>query len=584
MRQQHELIQGSPEWHQFRLEHFGASEAAAMLGLSPNVKRNELLRMKSTGIAKEFSDWVQEHILDNGHAVEALARPMAEAIIGDDLYPATYSDGKLSASCDGLTMDDATAFEHKQHNAALAAAVRAGTLPDEYQPQCQQVMLVTGATRLLFMVSDGTPDNCAHLWVTPDAGWQKTLTLGWNQFAEDLANYTYVEEAPKLEGKAPETLPALRIELTGMVTASNLVQFKESALSVIESVKTDLQTDSDFADAEKAVKWCDDVETRVTAAKQHALSQTASIDELFRALDEIKELARVKRLNLEKLVKARKESIRVEIQQAGQSALAQHLAALTARIGKPYLPTIAADFAGVMKGKKTVASLRDAVDTELAKAKINSNEVADKIQTNLNSLRELAAAHAFLFSDTPQIVMKANDDLVALIKMRIAEHAAAEEKRLEAERARIREEEQAKLKAEQDAKDKAEAERVAAAMRATEAAERERLADEDSKNTFAKELRITSTKTTHAEPQATATPQAPAAIPQPVTTLGEVLHAPEQVIAAVVAPKPPLEAKMLMLVGEIEKLPSSKQRTKLLAMANYILLDYVGLNQSVAAG
>jgi len=40
----HNLIQGSPEWHQFRLEHDGASEAAAMLGLSKKVPRNELLQ------------------------------------------------------------------------------------------------------------------------------------------------------------------------------------------------------------------------------------------------------------------------------------------------------------------------------------------------------------------------------------------------------------------------------------------------------------------------------------------------------------------------------------------------------------
>jgi predicted phage-related endonuclease len=45
----HDLAQGSPEWQQYRLEKFGASEAAAMLGISPLVKRNELLHMKATG-------------------------------------------------------------------------------------------------------------------------------------------------------------------------------------------------------------------------------------------------------------------------------------------------------------------------------------------------------------------------------------------------------------------------------------------------------------------------------------------------------------------------------------------------------
>ncbi len=123
----HDLIQGTDAWHQFRLDHDGASEAAAMLGLSSKVKRNELLHMKHTGIAKEFSDWVQENILDHGHEVEALARPIVEHIIGDDLYPVTCSDGRLSASCDGLVMSDSHGWEHKQWNAKLAAAAQVGS-------------------------------------------------------------------------------------------------------------------------------------------------------------------------------------------------------------------------------------------------------------------------------------------------------------------------------------------------------------------------------------------------------------------------------------------------------------------------
>jgi predicted phage-related endonuclease len=75
-----------------------------MLGISTLVTRTELLHMKATGTAQEFSDWVQKNILDYGHQVEALARPLVEELIGEDLYPVTCSDGRLSASCDGLTM------------------------------------------------------------------------------------------------------------------------------------------------------------------------------------------------------------------------------------------------------------------------------------------------------------------------------------------------------------------------------------------------------------------------------------------------------------------------------------------------
>lgn len=71
----HDLAQGSEEWAQFRLTHFGASEAGAMLGVSTKIKRTELLHMKVVGTAKEFSEFVQTRILDKGHEVEAMARP-----------------------------------------------------------------------------------------------------------------------------------------------------------------------------------------------------------------------------------------------------------------------------------------------------------------------------------------------------------------------------------------------------------------------------------------------------------------------------------------------------------------------------
>ena len=53
---------------------------------------------------------------------------------------------------------------------------------------------------------------------------------------------------------------------------------------------------------------------------------------------------------------------------------------------------------------------------------------------NLTSLAELAVDHAFLFSDVQQLVTKANDDLVTLIKFRISEHQKAEQAKADAKR------------------------------------------------------------------------------------------------------------------------------------------------------
>lgn len=451
MKQQHELVQGTDAWDLFRLDHFGASEAAAMLGLSKKTTRNELLRMKKTGIAKTFSEWLQVNVLDHGHEVEALARPHIEKLVGEELYPVTCSDGKESASCDGLSMDDRIAMEHKQWNEALAAIVAAGQVPDEHMPQCQQVLKVTGAEKLIFVVSDGTPEKMVFVWVVPDPVWFERLRAGWAQFEQDLVGYEPPEPVMEAVGRTPESLPALRIEVTGMVTASNLAQYREHALAVFADINRDLKTDQDFANAEKTVKWCGEVESRLAAAKQHALSQTESIDSLFKTIDDITAEARSTRLELDKLVKARKEARRGEIVAGGIKALADHLAALNTRIGKPYMPPIQADFGGAIKGLRTFDSMQNAVDTALANAKITASAAADRIQINLGILRELAAALPQLFPDTAQIVLKAPEDLTSLVKTRVAEHQAAEAKKEEAQRERIRQEELARIEREQEA-------------------------------------------------------------------------------------------------------------------------------------
>ena len=452
----HSLIQGSDAWHQFRLEHYGASEAAPMLGLSPKVKRNELLYMKKTGTAKEFSDWVQSNILDYGHEVEALARPLVEAMIGEDLYPVTCSDGMLSASCDGLTMSEDTAFEHKQWNEKLAAAVLDDELPDEFMPQCQQIMMVTKATRVIFTVSDGTPEKLVFMEVFPDPAWFNRIRAGWEQFEKDLADYQHVEVLPAAVATPALDLPALSIRVNGAISLqSNLVIFGDRLNAFIDGINKNPSDDQAFADCEAAVKVLQKAQDALEAAEASALAQTADIDDMRKTVAMYSELARTNRLMLEKLVKARKETIRIEIMQGGKDKAAEHIAGLNNRLGKPYMPTVPVDFAGVMKGKKSIASLRDAVDTELSRFKIDANAIADKIQHNLNTLRDIAGDHKFLFADAAQIVLKANDDCTALIRLRIAEHKEAEENRLAAERERIHEEErikaEAKVKAEQEA-------------------------------------------------------------------------------------------------------------------------------------
>lgn len=433
----HTLVQGSDEWMAFRLTHFGASEAAAMLGLSPKVKRTELLHAKHTGNPKEFSDWVQKNILDYGHEVEALARPLVEDMIGDDLYPVTYSLGLPSASSDGLTMDEVTAFEHKQWNDALAASITDGVLPDEHMPQAQQVLMVTGAERLIFVCSDGTRERFVWMEVLPDPSWFDRLRAGWDQFAKDLAEYAPQPIEVKPIGRTPETLPALRIELTGEVVTSNLADFKRCALAIFSGINRDLKTDQDFADAAKTVTWCEDVESRLAAAKQHALSQTQTIDALFSTIDEINAEARTVRLELDKLVAKRKTEIKDTALVERRQKFTEHVAALDAELKIVRLEVAMPDFAAAAKNKRTVATLYDALDTALAAGKIAADTAARDLRAKLDWYRPHDEAHGFLFRDLQQIIQKPADDFKLIVTTRIEQHEQAEKERREKEAAAL---------------------------------------------------------------------------------------------------------------------------------------------------
>lgn len=442
----HDLIQGSPEWLAYRARHFNASDAPAMMGVSIYKTRADLLRETHTGVPAAVDAGTQKRY-DNGHRLEALARPLAEEFIGAELYPVTGSEGRLSASFDGLTLDETMAFEHKALNAELRAAIRQDDgnandfLPPMYRVQMEQQLMVSGAERVLFMASnwdaEGNLVEERHCWYRSDPLLRQQIADGWAQFERDLAAYVLPTSAPTAAtGKAPETLPALRIEVTGMVTASNLAEFKDTALAAIRSVNRSLSTDADFADAEKAVKWCGDVESRLSAAKEHALSQTASIDALFKAIDDISAEARRVRLDLDRLVTRRKVEVKDEAVSKARAALDAHIAALNAEIAPMRLQPVAADFAGAIKGKRSIDSMQDALDTTLATAKIATDAGARAIRINVATFKERAAGFEFLFADLGQVVHKPADDFGMLVTARIDAHKAEQErKRIENEKA-----------------------------------------------------------------------------------------------------------------------------------------------------
>lgn len=224
-------------------------------------------------------------------------------------------------------------------------------------------------------------------------------------------------------------------------------------------INKDLRTDQDFADAEKTVKWCGMVEERLAAAKQHALSQTASIDELFRTIDDISAEARRVRLDLDKLVTRRKVEVKEFIIKGGREAYDKHVQGLKEETGGVWVDLGIPDFAGAAKGKRSFESMQDAVDTMLANAKIDADASAKRLRANVAYLDEATKGYEFLFSDRNGLAIKQLDDLKLVVSNRVEKHKLDEKRKEEEQRDRIRQEEQSR--ADREAAERAAAEKAA---------------------------------------------------------------------------------------------------------------------------
>lgn len=220
------LIQGSPEWLDFRSNHYPASEAPAMMGeglYEPKTPEN--LALVRLGLKQFEISSYQQKIFDDGHETERCARPIVERIIGEQLSNITGRIDEprlslgLSASLDGQTFDGEVLFEHKILNKKLVAQVKKKQLSPHYYWQLEQQLLVSGAKKVIFVTSDAfevkeedfaaIKDTCAYytdpaenqdgvltrfaatnleyMEYTAVAGRAEELIQGWEKFEQVVA-------------------------------------------------------------------------------------------------------------------------------------------------------------------------------------------------------------------------------------------------------------------------------------------------------------------------------------------------------------------------------------------------------------
>lgn len=458
-----QLKQGSPEWLEHRSTHLNASDAPVMLGLSSYRSRDDLLTEKKTGVMPVIDAHTQR-IFDKGHEFEAMARPIAEKTMikkelmedDDDLFSSVGSmefEGlKLSASFDGLPEFSSTNWEHKSINDTLRALTCIEDLDEQYKVQMEQQLMLCGGDKCLFMASNGTEEDMVYFIYEKNLDRRKTILQGWKQFNKDLETFVVPEKAEVLVGKAVEELPALLVQVTGSVISTNIDAFKAAGETFLNQINTELVTDQDFADAEKAIKACVTAEKQIDSVREHSVGQMVDVSAVFKAMDFVKEEIRTTRLKMEKLVKAEKANIKNAIIGDVTLALDAHVRLTNKEFGVDYILSTTANFAGVIKGKRSIESIKSAVNDELARVKIEINDIAQTIRINLKFLTEKAEGHRGLFNDLSYIIQKDSEDFTALVQVRISN--------FEKEKAEAKEKEDARVALAKEAISKTEPETV----------------------------------------------------------------------------------------------------------------------------
>ena len=469
------LIQGSPEWLAHRMNHFNASDAPAMMGCSPYKTRAQLIKELATGLAEDIDAGTQRRF-DAGHRFEALARPLAEQVIGEELSPVVATRGKFSASFDGITFMGDVIFEHKTLNDSLRYTPwdegNGDHLPGHFRVQMEHQLYVSGAERCLFMATKWDGEECTeyrYCWYASNPELRAQILAGWEQFEADVAAYQPAEVVPTVVAEPVEALPAVLVKVSGEISiTANFSAFEAKLRDFLEHrLIREPKTDQDFADLDLQIKAMKGAESALESAESQMLAQTASVDTAKRTKDMLHKLVRDNRLMAEKLLASEKERRKAEIVAAGVAELRKHCEAVQKRAGTSF--AVHYDFAGVIKSKKSLASMEDAISAELARAKIEANRIADLIDANRRAMTDAQAEH--LFPDFGTVCTKPADDFANLITSR----RAAAQARLEQERERIRAEEAARLEreqrleAERQAREAAQAQAAAQAKQAAEA-------------------------------------------------------------------------------------------------------------------
>ena len=504
------LDQGSDAWLTARLDHYTASEAAAMMNQSKFMSRDQLLDLKKGWISNP-DDSFKEKLYADGHHFEEEARPLMAMwlmtkippLVGSRVVQFRELSILLLASFDGIALKELSpgeyvkplipllVWEHKGWNVTLAENVRNALLEPHYYWQLEQQMLVSGAPYAVFTVSDGTIEKRVSFKYYPVEGRREALLAGWYQFDKDLNEHRLEakqEFIPARKKMAP-IFPMIEYEVqNGSLVVSNAKNVLRVVQAVVhDEIGKEIESDQDYADKSAFVKAIVKARSDIKDLNKRAEQEFVSYSEFNECLKDIdKVLQKAESKGTGQLTAEKNKKKKVFTNDA-DAKFKEYILAIHLKI-KPVdirnVPNIDyPDFDKASKNKRTPAAIKSSINAEVARCKIEIDQAVERIEANLALIKESSVDYPQLFNDIQTLALKDNEALQAMVKLRIREHLDAEAIRLK----KIEDEAAAQKIANEDAAAKLKkAEEEEAAFEAER--EAERLEDLKAKNQKVKDL------------------------------------------------------------------------------------------------
>lgn len=168
-----DAMQGTPDWHNWRRTHLGASDSPIVLGISPYVKPFDLWCQKVGLKDGPGLNWAMIRGMD----LEETARQRFCKQIGQDYWSACFECTEpgyefMAASLDGRA-EDGSILEIKCNGKKWHQMTLDGIVPPHHYCQLQHQIFVCKAPLAYYYSFDGL--NGTYIEVTPDPFYQADM-------------------------------------------------------------------------------------------------------------------------------------------------------------------------------------------------------------------------------------------------------------------------------------------------------------------------------------------------------------------------------------------------------------------------